>query len=175
MDLSYLIRKPLANLFLSMLLLGGIGPYANADTPDTPLEAQEVSLTTTGAVIPQPVKTQTAPDPVKEAIKAQLKAFQDRDQKAVWDTASPALQEKYDTQKNFYRMVRFDYRSLYNHESVTFLSQSITDDTAIQKVSFKRKKKEEPTLFIYRLKKQDNGTWKIEDFLRLDTKGERAS
>lgn len=172
MLISYLIKKVFANLFICLILLILLSAYSKADPANTiqakpELEAQEIS--THANIPPTPLS-----DEIKNTIKKQLKAFQERDQNAVWLTVGAGLKEKYNSQTEFYQMIRYGYRAIYNHQSVTFLSQNINEDTAIQKISFKQDQDTPAVLFIYRLKKQEDGIWKIEGFVRIDPEGERA-
>ncbi len=109
------------------------------------------------------------PRTVQEVIKAQLAAIRARDADLAYSFMSHDFHEENHDALTFLSDMRFTQRGIYNHDEYTFLDSQSTDDINLQKVRM-NDHYGKPVTVIYRMERQDDGSWLIDSFtiLKID-------
>jgi len=116
---------------------------------------------------PQPVISAiSAPNTAHAVISRELQAIKARDANLAYALLSDSFHEKFDTPEAYLAHLRFESRPLYNHDGYTFLDQTRTPDSLIQRVEVKSDRGD-PVTVIYRLKQHNNDEFRIDSFAIL--------
>ena len=102
----------------------------------------------------------------QDVIKAQLAAIRDRDADAAYSFMTHDFHEENSDALTFMATMRFDNRAIYNHKEFTFLDKQGTGPVTIQKVRM-NDHYGDPVTVIYRLERQEDGSWLIDSFTTL--------
>lgn len=97
---------------------------------------------------------------IRGVIENQLQAFQEDDGPRAFSYASPMIQRQFATPETFMTMVRRGYPSVYRPQAVEFRSLEFNDGFAVQEVFFLGPDGT-PTLALYFMELQEDGSWKI--------------
>lgn len=124
--------------------------------------AKADELTHKTSVTSDTYKLSTA-DPVQGLIIRQLAAIKARDAQEAFALTSASIHDKYKNAKNYLGHMRFEFRSLYNHEDFQFLDRHNIGADLIQKVQITNMNNE-PVLVIFKLVPDDAKSWVIDSF-----------
>jgi len=112
-------------------------------------------------------------DAAREVIRRQLQAIKVRDADTAFSLTTPGNHKKYDgSAAAFLTKMRYSYRPIYNHQTITFLDRHDIKGALIQKVRIENRRSE-PVTVIYRLEQQaEDGPWLIDSFTILASESE---
>lgn len=118
---------------------------------------------------PAPESAVTAPPDAQDIIRQQLDAIRNRDPAAAYALMTHDYHELHGDPLQFFSTMRFENRAIYNHKDFTFLDPQGTGSGAaisIQKIRI-QSHHGDPVIVLYRMERQDDGTWLIDSFAVL--------
>ena len=120
---------------------------------------------------PAPAAAAAAINDGQDVIRQQLAAIRDRDADAAYALMTHDFHEENEDPKTFLAAMRFENRAIYNHEEFTFLDKQGSGPVSIQKVRI-HDHYGTPVTVIYRLERQEDGSWLIDSFTTLDAEAQ---
>lgn len=156
MDLKAAGRKTagyvtlLSGLLLLALAAPGPGP-ARADE-QTALAASEQSA---------------APTAVRDIIARQLQAIHDRDSGLAFSLATSDFHDKFGDARGFMNHLRYRSRGIYDFDTFRFLDGYVVGNALVQRVEIHPHHSARPILALFRVERQENGSWLVDSFTVL--------
>ena len=105
---------------------------------------------------------------IVSVIKTQVVAFQLDDGDAAFQLASPGIRAYFGSSARFMQMVRSSYKSVYRPRSIEYRRLLVIRGEPIQEVFFVGIDLS-TSLVLYRMERQEDGTWLIDGVLVADT------
>jgi Domain of unknown function (DUF4864) len=97
---------------------------------------------------------------IRQLIQTQLDAFARDDGEASYALAAPSVKERFPTAEAFNKMVRDNYRPIYNPREIKFLTPSIIQGRIMQGIQF-LSDENQMLLAVFTVERQEDKTWKI--------------
>lgn len=103
----------------------------------------------------------------QEVLRRQLDAVRGRNEESAYAYISPSLKEKYEDAGSFFKALRFSYRPLYKHMSVSFLDGREEGDVSFQKIEVTGPEKD-PHVVLVRMSRQEGDRWLVDGYAVLE-------
>lgn len=103
-------------------------------------------------------------------ISRQIEAFRRDDGAAAFSLAAPAIQQMYGSPERFLEAVRQTYRPVYRPRQVEFRQLGLVNGAIVQRV-YLVGPDDQPSLALYFMEKQSDGSWRISGCVLLAIDG----
>lgn len=177
-DIRHQPKKNIAFVFLILMLIFLVNPYAVAEAATSEMATSEratqetviAEASTYNGMVSGIAIDDADVKAVQRVIGGQIYALKSGNHQTAYSYAAPNVQQAFPSVKNFISMVQKGYRPLYQHTSYIFGKNTTSNGEVYQEVIVSDETRQ-LWQFIYTLKQQKDYSWKVTNVVMYPYQG----